>query len=91
MYWFCKEAAIDIQLNLELFHSAKLWMFVHAHYESVNPEAPNAKQFDQELYSRLTIIGEFPLTEETATTILNHIAKLYKNWPIVCFSFMRGL
>ena len=24
-------------------------------------------------------------------TLLNHIAKLYKNWPIVCFSFMRGL
>ena len=62
LYWICKEAAQDIEYNLEVFHSAKLWMSVKAHYESANPEAPNAKQFDQELNARPTIIGYFPLT-----------------------------
>ena len=37
-------------------------MLVTAHYESANPEAPNAKQFDAELHARATIIGYFPVT-----------------------------
>ena len=64
MYWFCEEAAPDIDYNIRQFHSAKIWITVKAHYESVNPDAPNAKQFDQQLTSRPTTIGEFPLTEE---------------------------
>ena len=62
LYWICQEAAIDLEYNLEVFHSAKLWMLVTAHYESANPEAPNAKQFNAELHARATIIGYFPLT-----------------------------
>ena len=49
MYWLCREAAPDVEYNLELLHSAKLWLSVKVRYESANPEEPNAKQFDQEL------------------------------------------
>ena len=63
MYWLCREAAPDVEYNLELLHSAKLWLTVKVRYESANPEEPNAKQFDQELSVRPTIIGEIPITE----------------------------
>ena len=38
LYWFCKEAAADINYNLSIFHSAKFFIEVIAQYETANPE-----------------------------------------------------
>ena len=45
MYWFCKEAAKDIEYNLQSLHSAKILINVSAQYESANPDTPNFKSF----------------------------------------------
>ena len=48
---------------------------IKAHYESVNFESPNAKQYNQDISARRTTIEEFPLTEENSHDPL----KLYRD------------
>ena len=62
MHWLCIEAAQDIDYNLDEMLSAKLWLHVRVHYESANPEDPKAKEFDNTLSVRPTIIGKHPIT-----------------------------
>ena len=57
IYWICKEAAAEIDYNLQDFYSAKIWIDVRARYESANLEAPNYKAFEALLRHTPTTIG----------------------------------
>ena len=74
MFWLCQEAALDIDYNLYDLRSAKIWIIVRAQYESANPEAVNAKQFEWDLSSRTTSIGFHPLS----ATIARHPNNPYR-------------
>lgn len=63
LYWFCKEAAIDVDFNVFEFHSAKIWINIRAQYESANPLDANAKKFEATLSANPTVIGYHPLRD----------------------------
>ena len=65
MFWICKEASKDLEYNLRILHSVKIWLKVNAQYESANPEAPSYKSFETELGRSSTTVGEYPLSEIT--------------------------
>ena len=66
LYRYCKEAVTDCDFNVFEFYSAKIWINIRAQYESANPEAANAKLFENTLPSRPTTIGYHPLSDFTS-------------------------
>ena len=75
LFWLCQEAALDIDYNLNVLRSAKIGIIVRAQYESANPEAPNAKQFEWDLSSRTTSIGYYPMSASLAANPNNAYRK----------------